>query len=75
VDDMPVTTEPRMDSWALMRLAMTTLAQRAYRWAVLAGSFTLFAAAVYRPEPWRILAASLFTLMVLVPLAYRDRQR
>lgn len=67
-------TEP-IDQIRLIKLAMDTLAQRVYRWAVLAGSFALFAAAVYRPAPWRILAASLFTVFVLVPLAWRERGR
>ena len=71
---MDPTTEP-IDQIRLVKLAMDTLAQRVYRWAVLACSFSLFAASVYRPEPWRILAASLFTMFVLVPLAWRERGR
>lgn len=70
-----VQTEPRIDSIRLIKLAMDTLAQRVYRWAVLACSFSLFATTVYRPQPWRLAAAATFTLFVYVPLAWRERGR
>ena len=66
---------PRLEPLAILRDAIRVLGERALRWVVLAMSFTLFAYAVYRPEPWRIAASSIWTLMVHVPIAWKERRR
>ncbi len=55
----------------LLRLSLDVLNRRIRLWVTMALSFGLFAAALYRPSPLRILAASLFTLMVHLPMAFR----
>ena len=70
-----LTVEDRLDPWVMMRRAIMILGERVYVWVVLAMSFALFGYAVVKPEPLRILAASLWTLLIHVPLAWRERKR
>lgn len=69
------TIEERFDTFLLLRRAVLMLAERVYTWVVLAMSFALFGYAVMKPEPMRILAASLWTLMIHVPLAWKERRK
>lgn len=71
----PLPTDTRLEPFAILKMALDTLAQRVYRWVVLAMSFSLFAYAMVKIDPWRILAASVFTLLILVPLAWAERKR
>lgn len=75
MDREQITVEDRLDPWVMMRRAIMILGERVYIWVVLAMSFALFGYAVVRPEPLRILAASLWTLLIHVPLAWRERKR
>lgn len=68
-------TDTRLEPVAVLRMALDTLAQRVFRWTVLAMSFALFVWAVAKPDPWRLAAASVFTLMVHVPVAWGERRR
>lgn len=59
---------------SLLALALDVLARRVFVWAMALLAFGLFAFCVWRPAPWSILAASLFTLFVYVPLSLRKEE-
>lgn len=57
-----------MDPWRLLRVTLDAIGAHARHWATLLLTFALFAYAAYRPETLRIVAATLFALIVHVPL-------
>jgi hypothetical protein len=60
---------------AAARLITGEVYRRILGVAVLAMAFALFAWSVAKPEPWRIAAASIFTLMVYLPAWWGERKR
>lgn len=65
----------RFDGSTILRMALDMLGQRAFKWAVFLAAFGLFAYAAWRPHVVTLLAASIFTLMTHVPLAWREKGR
>jgi hypothetical protein len=61
------------DPFRLMTHAMRALSERVYLWVVLAMTFSLFAWTILHPDWLRLAAACAFTVLVLVPLAWRER--
>ena len=57
----------------LLRLTLDTLAYRVRLWATLVISAALLGYAAWQPVTPRIVVAVLFTLMVHVPLWWRDK--
>ena len=51
-----------------LRLALSVLSLRVVRWVTLLLSFSLFAVAVWKPDLWRIVAATAFTVLVNLPI-------
>lgn len=72
--DTPQVIE-RLDGYALMRMAIDMLGQRAFKWAVFLASVGLFAYAAWRPHVLTLLAASIYTLLTHVPFAWREKAR
>ena len=58
-----------LDSFRILRLALSVLSERLVLMASLGVSSWLFVEAVYQPAIGRTVAASLFTLFVFLPLA------
>jgi hypothetical protein len=56
---------------AILALSLQLLAARSIMVLSLLGGFSLFAWAVYQPDPLRIVAASLFAILVHMPVWYR----
>jgi hypothetical protein len=62
------------DPFALMKGAFIAMGPNVYRWCVLLMAFLLFGYSAWRPNVLSLLAAAIFTLLVLVPLAWRERR-
>lgn len=54
-----------------LAIALRILTMRVARWVVLAMSFALFSACMYRPSPLRLATASVFTLLASLPIWLR----
>ena len=65
----------RLEPLTILNDALRVLANRVAVWVALGMSFGLFAYSIVKIDPWRILAASVFTLLVYVPLAWAERKR
>lgn len=57
-----------------VRVALTVLSLRVVRFVTLGMAFTLFVDATRHPDPWRIVAASSFTILVNVPLWWKGEK-
>lgn len=55
----------------MLGLLRNALADRSLSWAALLGVSTAFGYAVYQPEWYRIIAASLFASLVWLPLLWK----
>jgi hypothetical protein len=58
----------------VLRVAMDVLAVRGARWLALLMSFALFGAAVWWPSPWRLYAATGFTVLMAIPVWFRKEK-
>ena len=58
----------------VLRVALDVLTARAARWLALLMSFTLFGAAVWWPDRWRLAAAAGFTVLMAIPVWFRKEQ-
>ena len=54
-----------------LAIALRVLSLRVARWIVLAMSFALFSACMYRPSEIRLATASVFTLLAFLPFWLR----
>lgn len=56
-------------------IALRALSERALLWLVTLGAGGIWVYTVLQPETWRIVAALGYSLTVLFPFLWRDRQR
>lgn len=61
-------------AWSIpvVTLALQTLQQRVLMWLVTLGAGAIWTVAVLHPDPYRILAATLYSLTVVWPFLRRD---
>lgn len=57
----------------VLTLALQALDRRVLLWLIVLGAGVVWGFTVVHPDPWRIIAASLYSVLVLFPFVWRDR--
>jgi hypothetical protein len=71
------TGERDFPSWSapILTMALQVLDRRILLWLVTVGAGAVWSVTVMHPDPWRIVAASLYSLLVLAPFILLERGR